>query len=205
MTDEAKPKTLLEALHAVQAETIRVGKSGKNAHFSSKYVTLADLHAAVMPILNKHGLVWLTFPENGSEGPVLRYELVNKDAQPAPMQYAGTYGEPRMVIGGIMPLLLDKQNPQGLGSAITYARRQSLMAVVGIVGEDDDDGERASKATVRLASVATPLGTDGHNKLMHRISEKGANLDLLLAAVGASDAKELSKEQGEKMWRMLDD
>jgi hypothetical protein len=43
-----------------------------------------------------------------------------------------------------MPLLLTKEDPQGQGSAITYARRYALCAVLNLVGDDDDDGNGAS-------------------------------------------------------------
>jgi hypothetical protein len=43
-----------------------------------------------------------------------------------------------------MPLLLDKRNSQGLGSAITYARRYALTAVLNLVADEDDDGNQAS-------------------------------------------------------------
>jgi hypothetical protein len=45
-----------------------------------------------------------------------------------------------------MPLLLAKSDPQGQGSAITYARRYALMAVLGLVADEDDDGNKASAA-----------------------------------------------------------
>jgi hypothetical protein len=43
-----------------------------------------------------------------------------------------------------MPLMLDRDNSQGFGSALTYARRYALTAVLGLVADDDDDGAAAS-------------------------------------------------------------
>jgi hypothetical protein len=45
-------------------------------------------------------------------------------------------------------LVLDRQNMQGLGSAITYGRRYSLAAMFAI-GQEDDDGNEASKAPAK--------------------------------------------------------
>lgn len=46
--------------------------------------------------------------------------------------------------GGVPLLCENKANPQKMGSAITYARRYGLCAMLGIVGEEDDDGQRAT-------------------------------------------------------------
>jgi uncharacterized protein (DUF3820 family) len=42
-----------------------------------------------------------------------------------------------------MPLVLTKQDPQSQGSALTYARRYALLAILGLVGDEDDDASRA--------------------------------------------------------------
>lgn len=124
-------ETLLEALLAVQSETPALQKSKINPAFKSKYVSLDTLMETVMPILNAHGLVWLTLPCRDEAGPALTYRLVH-----------ATSGE---AVEGTMPLMLAKTDPQGQGSAITYSRRYSLMAVLGLVADEDDDGNKASK------------------------------------------------------------
>jgi hypothetical protein len=55
-----------------------------------------------------------------------------------------------------MPLLLGKEDSQGFGSAITYARRYSLCAVLNLVADDDDDGHRASQRKAAGASSDAP-------------------------------------------------
>ena len=78
------PQTLLAALLAVQKElpSISLQKTGKNPAFKSKYLTLDGLHRAIIPLLNRHSLVWTTRPgiENGE--PVLHYGLIilNQDS-----------------------------------------------------------------------------------------------------------------------------
>ena len=57
--------------------------------------------------------------------------------------------------GGVPLLCENKANPQKMGSAITYARRYGLCAMLGIVGEEDDDGQRATPAQ-ELPSAARP-------------------------------------------------
>lgn len=127
-----KAAGLYPALLAVQAEAPTLQKTAINPHFKSKFVPLDVVTEAVMPILNKNGLVWMTLPgvtENGN--PVLRYSLVHAETQES--------------VEGAMALLPQKSDPQGQGSAITYARRYALMAVLGLVADEDDDGNAASK------------------------------------------------------------
>jgi len=126
--------SLYTALLAVQGELPHLQRTKINPAFRSKYVPLEELHEEVLPILNQHGLVWITQPVLGgteeADQPCLHYRLL----------HAATGDE----IEGLMSLMIDKQNPQGQGSAITYARRYSLMAVLGLVADDDDDGNKAS-------------------------------------------------------------
>lgn len=128
MTDH---KSLAEALLAFQADPPKLHKDQVNPAFRSKYVSLGAVMDAVLPALNVQGLVWTTLPSQDERGEaVLSYRL--------------THAATSEVVAGTMPLLLSKRDPQGLGSALTYSRRQALMAVVGVVADDDDDGNRAS-------------------------------------------------------------
>jgi hypothetical protein len=125
--------TLFAALLAVQAEAPTLPKDATNPHFRSKYTPLDTIVEKIGPILNKHGLVWMTLPCRDEHGePALRYRLA----------HAATGDE----IDGTMPLLLSKADAQGMGSAITYARRYSLCAVLNLVADDDDDGNNAAVA-----------------------------------------------------------
>lgn len=130
--DAATPAdTLLKAILAVQGEVGTLPKDAVNPAFQKggkggRYTPLDTIVEMVGPILNKHGLIWMTFPTVGENGQsLLKYRL----------QHAETNEE----VGGIMPLLLTKQDPQGLGSALTYARRYSLCAVLNLVADEDDD------------------------------------------------------------------
>jgi hypothetical protein len=131
---ETTHKSLLASLLAVQRDTPAVQKTKINPAFRSKYVSLDSLMETVMPVLNTHGLVWVTLPGRDPQGePALSYRLIHAETGEA--------------IEGTMPLMLAKGDPQGQGSAITYARRYSLMAVLGLVADEDDDGNKASRRT----------------------------------------------------------
>jgi hypothetical protein len=158
---------LMTALLAVQAEAPKLQKDKINPAFRSKYLSLDALMEQVLPVLNKHKLVWITRPGQDSEGrPVLSYELAfavpsHFPALPPPPKDGG-WSEtkvtvlPTEAIKGTMPLMLSKQDAQGLGSAITYARRYSLMAVLGLVADEDDDGAKASRRPQRVETTAGP-------------------------------------------------
>lgn len=125
-------KTLAAALCAAQAAMPTLVKDGTNPHFKSKFTPLDTIVETVGPIIAEHGLTWSTFPCYGPNGePALRYKLTH---------VSGEFEE------GIMPLLVTKADPQGMGSAITYARRYSITAVLNLVADEDDDGNNASRA-----------------------------------------------------------
>jgi len=133
-------KDLHAAVLALQGEIGTLQKNALNPHFRSKYLSLDALVEHVQPLLTKHGLIWITLPI-GNDGPRLEYHLI--------------HAETGADIAGSMPLLLEKQNAQGLGSAITYARRYALCAVLNIVADVDDDGEKASKQKKPAEKPAT--------------------------------------------------
>ena len=133
-------KNLHEALCAFQAEVETLPKDARNPHFNSRFTPLDTIVERVGPLLAKHGLTWSTFPCFGpSNEPALRYKL--------------THAASGDCEADMMPLMVTKADPQGLGSSLTYARRYSLSAVLNLVSDDDDDGNAASlPAQSRAAS-----------------------------------------------------
>lgn len=132
---------LLTALCAFQAEMPTLPEDATNPHFRSKYCPLDTIVETATPILTKHGLAWSAFPCRDEHGPALRYSLGH-----------GKSGE---TIGDTMSLLAIKQDPQGQGSALTYARRYALCSVLNLVADDDDDGNAAGR-TNATAPRSTP-------------------------------------------------
>jgi hypothetical protein len=162
-------KSLFAAVLAVQAQVKPLPKDATNPHFRSKYTPLDTIVDTLRPVLAEHGLVWMTFPCRDDRGePALRYQLAHAQT-----------GEH---IAGTMPLLLTKADPQGMGSALTYARRYSLCAVLNLVGEEDDDGHEATRPAERpYGEVAKPRGaSDAQRKRIHAmLKEKGVSRDAL--------------------------
>lgn len=127
---EPEHKTIFAALAAAQMEMGKALKDTKNEHFKSKYADLASVMDACMAALNKHGICVLQPTGEDDAGRYVKTIL------------AHTSGE---TVDCRVPLIVQKNDMQGYGSAVTYARRYGLMSMAGIAPEDDD-GNAAAKA-----------------------------------------------------------
>jgi len=128
------------ALLEIQSEGIEgVTKDAKNPHFKNTYITLGKLLERVMPVLTEKGILLTQIPGSIDGAPALLTTLKHVES--------GTS------VDGASPLMLEKDNPQGLGSAITYLRRYSLMSMLGLVADEDDDGEKASPRKREVVNV----------------------------------------------------
>jgi hypothetical protein len=139
-TSEQIPEAgLLAALVAVQGEMPHIAKEaqGQTGNQTYKYTPLEDIGVVVQPLLAKHKLAWVTLPSRAADGTwVLRYRLSHAPS-----------GES---IEDEMPLALAKhEDPKAHGSAITYARRHAITAVLNIQASKDDDGQAAGKGSKR--------------------------------------------------------
>ena len=135
---------LAAALAAAQGEMTAASKDATNPHFKSRYATLASVWDAIRGPLSQHGLSVsqvLESPENGV-GVAVRTMLLHTSGQWIASRY-------------VMPIG-DKLTPQAIGSAITYARRYALSAIVGIAPDDDDDGNAASVTPARQEAPTPP-------------------------------------------------
>jgi hypothetical protein len=128
-TENTPQQEYAAALVAAIGELSNVPKTAANPYFKSKYAPLDAIIDATRPILLKHGLA----------------------ISQTPLFMEGTAGVETTIIhkGGhstttTLLLPLKDQSPQGVGGAITYARRYSLAAVLGVASEDDDDGNVSS-------------------------------------------------------------
>lgn len=118
------------ALSVAQAEINPAEKNATNPHLKNKYANISAIYDAVREVLPRHGLcvVQTMLPTDGTRAHV-RTTLAHKSGQ----WFASEC---------VMPL--DRQGgAQGMGSAITYARRYSLSAILGVVADEDDDGNGA--------------------------------------------------------------
>jgi hypothetical protein len=138
MTDKiTKHATIAAALAAAQAAMGRAAKSADNDAFkrngkASKYADLASVMDACMPALTLNGIA-VTQPVKREDGEIVLYTILHHADSDQTLDDGG------------LPLIVNKRDMQGLGSALTYARRYGLMAMAGIAA-DDDDGNAAAAA-----------------------------------------------------------
>ena len=125
-------------------------KTNKGYSYSYNYADLADVLDAVRPVLAKHGLaVAQTVMLESS----LNSWLLHTSGQWIRSEYG-------VVLGEDVP-----DTPQARGSALTYARRYALCALLGIAAEEDDDGTASTapgetRRTRRPAPKAPPKLAD---------------------------------------------
>ena len=134
MTDQQKHKGLYAALAAAQAEMGRAVKDSNNPHFKTKYADLASVMDACMTSLSRHGIAVLQPPYDDETGRYVKTIFV--------------HGETGETMEARTPLIVNKNDMQGYGSAVTYARRYGLMGMA-MIAADDDDGNAATQAPPR--------------------------------------------------------
>jgi len=105
-------------------------KTATNPHFRSKYADLSACVEAVIDALNDNGIALIQQTHDDATGVTVETVFLHESGE--------------MLTSGKLHVPAAKSDPQGYGSALTYARRYSLMAACGIAPEDDD-GNAASK------------------------------------------------------------
>ena len=123
-------KTIYAALASAQTAMGPALKESANPAFKSRYADLANVMAACMPALNANGIAVIQ-PTVDDEGHRFVKTILAHES--------GETLECRV------PLIVAKNDMQGYGSAVTYARRYGLMCMAGIAPEDDD-GNAAAKS-----------------------------------------------------------
>jgi hypothetical protein len=175
------------ALSKAQAENGTVSKDAKNPFYKNNYATLAQVWETVRPILTSHGLSVVQMPSHDENGYYVESMLIHSSGQ---WIKSKTYMKPV------------KDDPQGIGSLISYARRYALQSLV-MVCPDDDDGEAAMgrntapvvKATV--TKVIKPAATKWYADIESIVGDHGISATQYLQSKG-----EITKEES---WTDLND
>ena len=161
---KATHASIASALATAQMKMGKALKSANNPHFNRKYADLSSVVDACMPALNECGIAVIqpTTDEDGT-----RY-----------VETILIHGESGQELKCRVPLIVSKNDMQGYGSAVTYARRYGLMSMAGIAPEDDD-GDAAAKAAPKAETrTVTP---DQFIKLRDKMEEASADEKQLLA------------------------
>ena len=134
-------KGIFHALAAAQAQMGKAIKDSTNPAFRSKYADLASVMDACLPALNANGVAVYQPTIDDDTGRFVETILAHESGE---------------TIRCRVPLIVQKNDMQGYGSAVTYARRYGLMCMAGIAPEDDDGNAAAKAAPVAEAPKRGP-------------------------------------------------
>ncbi|NJJ38577.1 ERF family protein [Paenibacillus apii] len=206
---------IAKALVAFNLEVKIIEKDAKNPHFKNDYATLDNIVDEVRPLLAKHGLVIMQFPGGDGEKYTLRTMLVHESGE-------WIESEP-------LTMRPTKNDPQGIGSCTTYARRYSLSAMLSLNTGEDDDGEQASRGNGPAQAPAAPqsapkpsantntpststgptgLISEAQVKYCHKLKhDKGIDEDdfrRMISEIGGRESiKELTKKEASEFINLL--
>tara|TARA_Y100001973_G_C5126962_1_gene295704 strand:- start:44 stop:682 length:639 start_codon:yes stop_codon:yes gene_type:complete len=163
---EAVP-TLPYAMARAFADIEAAMKDSKNPHFKSKYADITAVIGAIKPALVKHGLFFTQHPEPSEKGVTVETFLHHE-------------GGDKLSLGKLF-VPANKQDAQGYGSALTYARRYALVTAFGVPTEDDD-----GNAAVKAGKEAQPetMPDDVHAGLVTLVEKTSSNVPKLMEAAG---------------------
>ena len=166
---------LVKALAKVQGTIKPAKRDSINPFFKAKYADLTSVWDSCRKELSENNLVVIQTMKNNDGLVTVLTTLAHGSGQ---------------WIRGEISLKPVKTDPQGYGSALTYARRYSLAAIIGIATGEDDDAEDATRGKRKEKVKTTYLG----NKAEKKEKEKKA-----LARVNAFSETEVKDEPGDKV------
>lgn len=156
-----KSETIIElskALARFQGEVGNPKNTATNPFFKSKYAPLEEVLNTVRPILAKNGLSIIQAPSSEGEYISITTTLIHESGE--------------WIEFAPLNLKTDKNTAQGAGSAITYARRYAISAILGIASEEDDDGNIAEPKVAPKTKPATPSKANNSKPISNLASEK---------------------------------
>lgn len=132
---------IAKALARAQGEMQSAKKTADNPFFKSKYADLHEVMDSIREPLSKNGLSISQLIQPDPNSAVVETLLLHESGE---------------WLSSIIQLQPVKNDPQGMGSAITYARRYAVSSIVGLASEKDDDGNEASKTGDKQKAVYRP-------------------------------------------------
>jgi hypothetical protein len=174
-------ETLASAMAAAFGEIESATKSNENAAFKaggkvSKYADLTTVIDAIKPALIKHGLFFTQQPEPSDKGVCIETILHHANGEHYSL--------------GKLFVPANKQDAQGFGSALTYARRYALVTAFGVPVEDDD-GNAAAKAQSQASSAPKPIADAQWSELVQMMEAAEANTKAFCTAYNIESLREL--------------
>ncbi|WP_144513668.1 ERF family protein [Bacillus mycoides] len=121
---------LAKALVKFNSEVNKIAKDADNPFFKNNYATLDTIIDEIRPILSKHGLSIMQIPSGDGQNVTLKTLLLHESGE--------------WLESDELTMKPVKNDPQAVGSCITYARRYSLAAFLSLNTGEDDDGNGAT-------------------------------------------------------------
>ncbi len=185
--------TLASAMALAFGEIEAATKDAVNPAFKqggkvSKYADLGSVIAAIKPALIAHGLFFTQHSHPSEDGVSIETVLHHASGDRLSM--------------GVLFVPANKRDAQGFGSALTYARRYSLMTAFGVPAEDDD-GNAASRTRAEPMRD-TPIATDAQRDQIQQIAAAvGKPLQDICAAYKVDSLKGLTSAQADATIKRL--
>ena len=122
-------KTIYQALLKAQSEFPSVKKESTNPFFKNKYAGLESILEVILPILHENGLFIVQSPISEGDRVGVQTSIFSENGEEIKSSFT---------------MALSKNDPQGAGSAVTYAKRYALIGMLGLNLESDDDANAGS-------------------------------------------------------------
>ncbi|PHB05525.1 recombinase [Bacillus wiedmannii] len=205
---------LAKALVKFNSEVTKIAKDADNPFFKNNYATLDTIIDEIRPTLSKHGLSIMQIPSGDGQNVTLKTLLLHESGE--------------WLESDALTMKPVKNDPQAVGSCITYARRYSLAAFLSLNTGEDDDGNGATygkdKPKPKGNSGQTPSKPQGSNgngngkaseKQMKMIHAKIAHIsaltktekqtieDTLKGNIGTDNLSEISSQVASKAIEVL--
>ena len=191
---------LVKSLVKFNTEVTKIAKDAKNPFFKNNYATLDQIIEQVRPLLSANGMAVMQDVSTLEDGRVtVKTALLHESGEY--IQSTGT------------TLKLAKNDPQGAGAGITYARRYDLSAVLSLnTGEDDDGNSASGKVTQKQAAkqqkpikkiVSTQIG-DIKTKVMELAGLRNADPADIYKTLKITELNELSFDYANSAIDQLD-
>lgn len=154
-------------------------KSSSNPHFRSRYADLSACVEAVIDALNANGIALMQKTYECKEGVMVETIFVHESGE--------------VMESGLLHVPAVKHDAQGFGSALTYARRYSLMAACGIAPEDDDGNAASRRPEAKPTSKVDPSVMADHLAAIEACADMASLKTVYNAAYASCD--------GDAMWQ----
>lgn len=187
--DTAPRDTLAAALAAAFGEIESATKSANNPHFKSKYADITAVIEAIKPALIKHGLFFTQRPQPSEGGVSVETVIGHANGEELSL--------------GTLFVPANKQDAQGFGSALTYARRYALVTAFGVPVEDDD-GNAAARSP-QPAIGATEMPDAEWVKLVQLVEATNTDAGRMCKNYGVNNLRLLNQDQYGEAIGILED